>query len=151
MNKRHTYLSITLISGLIILANCSSSVTRKDIQNLPPLVEIVVLDVAQNTLKLRVSHRHQISRKDNKLSCQLAIQDLAPLKIQQTPLPDLTTFATETTDISINTTALSESGKLNKELPYVLDCFLFSENFRKEQVLKKGVLYKVPGSLAAYR
>lgn len=142
---------LLIYSLAFTLVACGSSVPRKDLQNLPSLIEIVALDFEHNKLKLRISHRNKTARVDNQLSCQLAIKDFKPVKVSAINLPDLTNYATETitTDIALDALALDTAK--HKELPYVLDCFLFSSNFRKEHIIKKAITYQTPGEPAVYR
>lgn len=135
----------------LLLTACGAPTPRKDLQNLPSLIEIIALDFTQQTIKLRVSHRNRLPKEGNQLSCQLAIKDLAAIKLQPVSLPDLTTFATET----VQTHFASELPNLNLEhdnaLPYVLDCFLFSTTFSKEHIISKSTVYRIPGEENSYR
>ncbi|TDR23199.1 hypothetical protein [Marinicella litoralis] len=136
---------------LLLLTACGTPNTRKDLQNLPSLIEIVALDLNQQTIKLRISHRNQSPRLDNQLSCQLAVKDFAPITLQALKIPDLTTFATETVQSTFKSTQLNASLKQYKALPYVLDCFLFSSTFMKEHIISKATIYRIPGEQNSYR
>lgn len=142
---------LAALALVLSLSGCGSSVPRKDLQNLPSLIEIISLDFNDNKLKLRISHRNKTAREGNQLSCQLALKDFKALKMNAINLPDLTNYATETVTINIPLHELSLSPAAHRELPYVLDCFLFSTNFRKEQVIKKAVVYQTPGAPGIYR
>jgi len=133
------------------MSSCGTSVPRNELQNLPVLIEIMGINLSNGELKVRISHRNNLTRKNNQLSCQLALKDLTPIKFNQIPLPDLTNYAVETVDIKLPPLDLPAANKRSKELPYVLDCHLFSENFRQEHVIKKSTLFRVPGSVADYR
>ncbi|MCB1583399.1 MAG: hypothetical protein R3E90_14020 [Marinicella sp.] len=141
----------TIVICLTLLAACGSSVPRKELQNLPSLIEIIALDFNQNKLKLRVSHRNSTAREGNQLSCQLALKDFSPLKVTAINLPDLTNYATETITSEISLNQLTLDPQTHSNLPYVLDCFLFSSNFRKEHIIKKAVVYQTPGAPGIYR
>ncbi len=150
--KKTNYLHITLITFCFItLQACGPSIPRTELSDLPPLIEIVSLNLSEQQLKLRVSHRNKITRKDNQLSCQLALKDFIPIKFNRVTLPDMTTYAKETIDIKLDQTNLPKVDKQQKGLPYVLDCYIFSENFRDEQIIKKASLFKVPGISGEYR
>lgn len=142
---------ITLIFITAMLSACGAPNFRTDLQNLPSLVEIVALDFKNNSIKLRVSHRNKTTREGNQLSCQLAIKDYAPISINALNLPNLTNYATETVESQIPLEQLKVALDQHSELPYVLDCFLFSTNFRKEQVIKKSIIYATPGEPWVYR
>lgn len=143
------FLQLFLFTSL--LTACGSSVPRKDMQNLPSLLEVVALDFENNSIKLRISHRNSTTREDNQLSCQLAIKDFKPIKINALNLPDLTNYATETLEFKITLQQLGLSTEKYEELPYVLDCFLFSTNFKKEHIIQKSVVYQTPGAPHLYR
>lgn len=146
-NKPFTF---SLLLGLLLTAGCSS-VPRSELQNLPSLIEIVAFQVSEAQLKLRLSHRNKTTRKSNQLSCQLAIKDQPAFAFNAIPVPDMTNYAVETIDIDLHDQTMPVIAKGAAELPYVLDCFLFSENFRTEQILKRATLYLVPGSDHEYR
>ncbi len=151
MNTETKIKTITVTLLTLSLLSCTGSVPRRDLQNLPSLVEIVAVNFNQQDLKIRVSHRNKTARVGNQLSCQLAIKDSKPLQFNEIPVPDLTTYAVETLDIKLPTGQQAFLRENNKELPYVLDCFLFSENFRKEHLIKKASLFLVPGTENTYR
>jgi hypothetical protein len=146
----HTKYLFVLISVLLITA-CGSPVPRKDLQNLPTLVQIIQLDLAQNEARVRISHRNRTTREDNQLSCQLAIKDQPAIQANAIDLPDLTSYATETIVLPLPLTQLQLTADDQSEMPYVLDCFLFSSNFRKEQIITRTSLFRVPGSTQKYR
>lgn len=142
-----------LLPLLIILlaSGCGPTIPKSELHDLPPLMEIVSLNLNEKQLKLRLTHRNKRIRQNNQLSCQLALKDFTPVRFNQVQLPDLTHYAKETITINID-----QKGQLNikaepKELAYVLDCYLYSENFRDEQIIKKSTLYKVPGTNDEYR
>jgi hypothetical protein len=134
-----------------MLTACGSPVPRKDMQNLPSLIEIVALNLKENSIKLRVSHRNRATRENNQLSCQLAIKDFEPIQLTAIVLPDLTNYATETIETNIAIQQFGQSLQSHQELAYVLDCFLFSSNFRKEHIIKKSFVYQTPGERHLYR
>ena len=142
---------ISVILAMLILTACSSRVPRKDLQNLPSLIEIKALDFAQNTISLRVSHRNRATREDNQLSCQLSIKDHQTVQFSGLNLPDLTTYAVETVTADLQLQSLEINTKQSNELSYALDCFLFSSNFRTEQIINKAIVYRVPGEPDTYR
>ncbi len=143
--------SFICIFSCLALLSCGPGVPRKDLQNLPSLIEIIAINFDQNELKIRVSHRHKTTREGNQLSCQLAIKDYSPITFNEIPVPNLTTYAVETLDISLASDNQDFATEKNHELPYVLDCFLFSDNFRKEHLINKATLYRVPGTINTYR
>lgn len=147
-NSLITAITLTLI---LLLVGCASSVPRTELQDLRPLVEIVAFDISQQNLKLRVTHRNKTTRENNQLNCQLAIKDLSAIQFDQVTLPDLTNYAKETIDIKWVKPVNFVLSNHPSELPYVLDCYLYAENFRDERVIKKGSLYKVPGTSGEYR
>ena len=151
MNLIHHTRIICIVSCLLLMAGCGNPVPRKDLQNLPTLIQIIQLDLQQNEARIRLSHRNRIPRKDNQLSCQLAIKDQPAIQANAISLPDLTTFATETITLPLPLSELQLEPGDQAELPYVLDCFLFSSNFRKEQVITRATLYPVPGTQLQYR
>jgi hypothetical protein len=140
-----------LLLGFSMLSACGSSIPRKDLQNLPTLVEIMALDFNTNTVKLRVSHRNRTTREQNQLSCQLAINNQAAVQLTNVSIPDLTTYAVETVEIPIDLSQTLITNEQPKELPYVLDCFLTSINFRKEQIVSKATVYQIPGETHIFR
>ncbi|MFC3194560.1 hypothetical protein ACFODZ_09960 [Marinicella sediminis] len=140
-----------IITTSLVLAACGQRAPRKDLSNLPSLIQIISLDFRQNEVRLRVSHRNRATRMDNQLSCQLAIKDQQAIQINSMTLPDLTTYATETITTQLPLSSLNMDHDDGNELPYVLDCFLFSSNFRKEQVITRASLYPVPGNNGTYR
>ena len=142
---------ITLFTISILVSSCSSSVPRNELQNLPSLIEIMGINLSDGDLKVRISHRNNLTRINNKLSCQLALKDFTPIKFNELPLPDLTNYAVETMDIKLSTADLPPVNKSSSEMPYVLDCYLFSENFREEHLIKKSTFFRVPGTEAEYR
>ena len=142
---------IIIITTCLVLSSCGSSVPRNELQNLPSLIEIMGIDLADGELKIRISHRNRLTRKNNQLSCQLALKDYTPIKFNQIQLPDLTNYAVETIDIKLSTIDLPVVDSEHKQMPYVLDCYLFSETFREEHLIKKSTLFRVPGSTAEYR
>ncbi|MGJ8663446.1 MAG: hypothetical protein ACSHWU_07340 [Marinicella sp.] len=139
-----------IISSLTLTMGCTS-VPKTELQNLPSLIEIIVLDLSQPALNIRVSHRNKTPRLSNKLNCQLAIKDQSPIKFNGISVPDLSTFATETLRVNITQNELPVIPEKQKELPYVLDCYLESENFRTEHIIKKATLFRVPGRLNEFR
>lgn len=147
-NKLKTF-ALTLLA--LSLVSCAGSVPRRDLQNLPSLIEIVAVNFSQQALKIRVSHRNKTARTGNQLSCQLAIKDSTAIQFNEIPVPDLTTYAVETLDINLPSSQHDFLNEQSRELPYVLDCFLFSENFRKEHLIKKATLFLVPGTENTYR
>jgi hypothetical protein len=140
---------ITILS--LLLSSCGSSIPRNELQNLPSLIEIMAINMDSGELRVRVSHRNNLTKKNNQISCQLALKDLSPIKFNEISLPDLTNYATETVSIMLPQSDLPTVTTRNKEMPYVLDCYLFSENFREEHLIKKSTLFKVPGTNAEYR
>ncbi len=151
MKIKHNIQIIILFTIILILVSCGSSVPRNELQNLPALIEIMGVDLADGKLKLRVSHRNNLTRKNNQISCQLALKDFTPIKFNNIALPDLTNYAVETLDVNLSPTDLPAVNQSHKEMPYVLDCYLFSDNFREEHLIKKSTLFRVPGSKADYR
>ncbi len=147
--KTNTNTALLILLSLA-LSNCTP-VPKTELHNLPSLIEIVMLDLSSEQLKVRLSHRNRLTRENNQLSCQLAIKERQAIEFNGIPIPDLTTYAVETIDISLINKNLPKAGEKYKQLPYVLDCFLFSENFRKEHVIKKSILYPVPGTKHEYR
>ncbi len=135
----------------LILLACGSPNTRKDLQNLPSLIEIVELNLNQNSIKLRVSHRNNLPREQNQLSCQLAIKDQQVIKLPSLNVPDLTTFATETIQATVDFSPLNIGSEPINSLPFVLDCYLSSETFRKEHIITESTIYLVPGKENRYR
>lgn len=134
-----------------MLSSCGPTIPRSELHDLSPLMEVVNLNLNDKQLKLRITHRNKRVREANQLSCQLAIKDNAPVRFKRIQLPDLTHYAKETISIQLEPNSLIKINKNIKELPYVLDCFLYSENFRDEQIIKKANLYKVPGTISEYR
>ncbi len=143
--------SIFIILMALMISGCGPSIPRNELHDLPPLMEIVALNVSEMELKLRITHRNKRVRESNQLSCQLALKDFKPIQFDQIPLPNLTHYAKETLTVDINQNSEINFDSKLKELPYVLDCFLHSENFRNEQIVKKSILYQVPGSNYEYR
>lgn len=139
-----------LLLAIVLMASCSSA-PRTELHNLPSMVEIVSLNLSETHIKIRVSHRNRHTRKNNQLSCQLAIKDHEVIEFNAIPIPDLTTYAVETVNINLSSNELPDSLSDDDELPYALDCFLFSENFRKEHVIKTATLFSVPGTTGEYR
>ncbi len=148
MNKN---LKIALTMLLTFSLVGCTSVPKTELQNLPSMVEIVMLNLADAQLKVRVSHRNRTTRENNQLSCKLAIKDHPSVEFNAIPIPDLTTYAVETVEISLADQTLPAADNNHGDLPYVLDCFLFSENFRNEHLVKKATLYPVPGTKAEFR
>jgi hypothetical protein len=144
-----TLLSCFLL--IILLSGCGNPAPRQELQNLPSLIQVIRLDFSDNLVRLRVSHRNRTPREGNQLSCQLAIRDQPAIQANAVNLPDLTTYATETITLPMNLTQLDIDHDRVTELPYVLDCHLFSSNFRKEHVITRASLYPVPGSKNSYR
>lgn len=146
-------LRTTLVTTLLIITlnSCSTSISRNELQNLPSLIDITGIDLTDGQLKIRVSHRNNKTRLNSKLSCQLALKDHKPIKFKQLPLPDLTNYAVETIDYTFPEDEIPSMAQSNSKLPYVLDCYLFSDNFREEHLIKKATLYKVPGSQGKFR
>jgi len=142
---------IALFTVIILVSSCGSSVPRNELQNLPSLIEIMGINLTAGDLKIRVSHRNNLTRINNKLNCQLALKDFTPIKISELPLPDLTNYAVETVDIKLSPADLSPANQSSDEIPYVLDCYLFSENFSEEHLIKKSTFFRVPGTEADYR
>lgn len=134
-----------------LLSGCGPSIPRTELHDLPPLIEIVALDFNSKQLKARITHRNKNTRENNQLSCQLALKDFEAIRFDSITVPNLTTYAKETVNIDLSDSQFPQLNQLSKELPYVLDCFLFSENFRKEQVIKKATLFQVPGSEYEFR
>ncbi len=149
--KIFAHKSFVIIFTCLILNACGAPNPRKDLQNLPSLIEIVALDFEQQSIKLRISHRNRSPRKENQLRCQLAIKDLPSIKLQSITVPDLTTFATETVQSKFAVQPLNLNLKQNQALPYVLDCFLFSSTFSKEHIISKATIYRIPGDKNRYR
>lgn len=143
--------SIFIILFCIAITACGAPNPRKDLQNLPSLIEIVALDFNQQVIKLRVSHRNRSAREDNLLSCQLAIKDMSPIKLPTINLPDLTTFATETVQSNFTAGPMNLNLKQNQTLPYVLDCYLTSSTFSREHIISKATIYRIPGEENSYR
>jgi len=142
---------LILLSSCLLITACGNPVPRKDLQNLPTLIQIIQLDLAENEARVRISHRNRTTREGNQLSCQLAIKDQPAIQANAINLPDLTTFATETVVLPLPLTQLQLDADDQSELPYVLDCFLFSSNFRKEQIITRASLFPVPGTTQQYR
>ncbi|WP_223789689.1 hypothetical protein [Marinicella meishanensis] len=140
-----------ILTALVLSTAGCNSVPRTELQNLPSLIEIVSFQVPEAQLKLRLSHRNKSTRENNQLSCQLAIKDQPAFAFNAIPVPDMTTYAVETLDIDLRDQTMPAIVPGSAELPYVLDCFLFSENFRTEQIVKRAILYLVPGSNDEYR
>jgi len=136
---------------LACLAAGCTPVPRTELQDLPSLVEIVAFNVPQAQLKLRLSHRNKDTRENNQLSCQMAIKDQPAFDFSAIPVPDMTTYAVETIDIDLSGQTMPSGIDGADQLPYVLDCFLFSANFRTEQIVKRGSLFLIPGSENEYR
>lgn len=151
MTNKNSIRLLALCITSFLLSSCTSSVPRSELQNLPSLIEIKGVNLIDGDLKIRVSHRNNLTRKNNQLSCQLALKDFMPFKFNKIPLPDLTNYAVETIDIKLPAVDLPPVNKMTKDMPYVLDCFLFSQNFREEHLIKKSTLFRVPGSQADYR
>lgn len=151
MKIKHNLLLFSLCVSSLILTGCGTSVPRNELQNLPALIEIMAINLVDGKLKVRVSHRNNMTRENNQLSCQLALKDYKPIEFNQIPLPNLTNYAIETVNIRLPLSDLPKSITNVKELPYVLDCYLFSDNFKEERLIKKSTLFQVPGSLADYR
>ncbi|MCX7552976.1 hypothetical protein OS175_03720 [Marinicella sp. S1101] len=151
MKKNNPFIAAVFLTLVLFLAACGSRVPRSELQDLRPLVEIVAFDISLQNLKLRISHRNKTTRENNQLNCQLAIKDLSAIQFEQVALPDLTNYAKETIDINWEKPANFALSNQPSELPYVLDCYLYAENFRDERVIKKGSLYKVPGTSGEYR
>ena len=142
---------IILFTFSLILSSCGSSVPRNELQNLPALIEIMGINLANGDLRVRISHRNNLTRENNQLSCQLALKDFTAIKFSKIPLPDLTNYAVETIDIKLSPADFPAASLGHKEMSYVLDCYLFSANFREEHLIKKSTLFRVPGSQAEYR
>lgn len=151
MTYKPPYLILILLTLTVVLSNCGSSVPRNELQNLPALIDIISLNLTDGNLKARVSHRNNLTRKNNQFNCQIALKDFNTIKFKDIKLPDLTNYAVETVDIKLPSTELPAIKSSTDELSYVLDCYLFSDNFREEHIIKKATLYKVPGSLAEFR
>lgn len=149
-NKIYLQLSSLTVATFVILG-CTSSVPHSELQDLPSLIEIKNINLNNGQLELRVSHRNKETRMNNQLSCQLALKDFPPIKFNEIPLPDLTNYAVETVGINLSSENLPKTKTVNKTLPYVLDCYLFSSNFREERSIKRSTLYPVPGNQAVYR
>ena len=81
MQTKHNISLIILLTVTFILSSCGSSVPRNELQNLPALIEIMSIDLADGDLKLRVSHRNNLTRNNNQLNCQLALKDFTPIKM----------------------------------------------------------------------
>ena len=148
MNSIKTLSLFVVFTGLI--TGCAGSIPRNELQNLPSLIEVVLLDVADAQLKVRLTHRNNTPREDIKLSCQLALKDFQAIEFKPIDVPNMTSYATETLDL---TTALTAMPPLDKEanIPYVLDCYLFSSNFKREHLIKRSTLFKVPGTTNQFR
>jgi len=144
---------IQLLSILItvFILNSCTSVPRSELQNLPSLIEIKSINFEDGLMQVRISHRNNSTKKNNLLSCQLAFKNFAPIAFNQIPLPDLTNYAVEIIDIKLSSIDLPAVDQVGKEMSYVLDCFVFSENYREEHIIKKSILFLVPGSEAEYR
>ena len=125
MKTMKTTTHTLMLSTLLLLSACGNPVPRKDLQNLPTLIQIIQLDLAQNEVRVRISHRNRTTREDNQLSCQLAIKDQPAIQVNAVNVPDLTTFATETIALPLPVSQLQLDQDEASELPYVLDCFLF--------------------------
>jgi len=141
---------LCLFTLLFVLSSCGSRLPRKDLQNLPTLIEIISLNLKTKSIKLRVSHRNRDTRENNQLSCQLTIEGLHNIEITNVAIPDLGAYAIETIEATITSESLNIN-TLQKSLPYVLDCYLTSDNFKNEQVIKKAIIYQIPGQTASYR
>lgn len=149
-NKNHLQLlTLPIITSFMI--GCTSSVPHNEFQNLPSVIEIKHINLNNGQLELRVSHRNKETRVNNQISCQLAFKDFPPLTFDEVAIPDLTNYAIETVDINLPPKSLPKINKEIKALPYVLDCYLFSSNFREEHSINKSTLYPVPGNHAVYR
>ena len=138
MNSIKTLSLFVVFTGLI--TGCAGSIPRNELQNLPSLIEVVLLDVADAQLKVRLTHRNNTPREDIKLSCQLALKDFQAIEFKPIDVPNMTT-------------ALTAMPTLDKEanIPYVLDCYLFSSNFKREHLIKRSTLFKVPGTTNQFR
>ena len=143
---RHCFLLLTLT----FLTACAPSIPRSELQNLPPLVEIISLDLQDKKITLRVSNRNTTTRKNNVLSCDINIVKLNPIKIESITIPDLTNYAKETINIDLSSSIGSEH-QLSPSMNYELDCQVSSEKFQNVQILKQGKLFKIPGTIAEYR
>ena len=148
MNSIKSFSLVVVLSFLITA--CSGSVPRNELQNLPSLVEVVLLDVADARLKVRLTHRNNTPREDIKLSCQLALKDFNAIEFKPIDVPNMTSYATETLDLITDMAAIPAVYNA-ANIPYVLDCFLFSSNFKREHLIKRSTLFKVPGTNNQFR
>ena len=154
LNTTHhmkTNCKFLLLTSIIILSSCTSSAPRNELQNLPTLVEIIGINLSDGKTKVRVSHRNNVTRENSQLSCQLTLKDFKPIQFNKISLPDMTNFAVETTTITLPKDKLPALSKNNNQMPYALDCQLFSDNFRDEHLIKKAILYPVPGTHGEFR
>jgi len=135
----------------LLLSSCGTPIPRNDLQNLPSLIEIIELNIKQQTINLRISHRNRSPKTENHLSCELSIQDQPSIKLTSIPIPDLTTYATETVQLKFESEPPAVNFGLHNALPYELDCLLSSNTFGKEHIVSKATIYPIPGKENSYR
>ena len=150
MIKKNNIQLPLLLLITFVLSSCTS-VPRNELRNLPSLIEIKSINFTNGLLQLRISHRNSLTRENNQLSCQLTLKNFPPIKFNRISLPDLTNYAIETIDINLTPDKLPSIDQAQKSISYVLDCYMFSENFQEEHIIKKSILFQVPGIKAEFR
>ncbi|MCF6301145.1 MAG: hypothetical protein L3J52_08520 [Proteobacteria bacterium] len=136
--------------SLILITSCGG-VPRSKKQNLPPTIDIALLDFNQGLIILRVKHRHIKASSENKLSCKISFTDIDEHQFDNQPVPDLTSFATETVSINIESLQKTKHSTTNGSIDYVLACSLSSEEFSTVHLVNRSTLYLVPGENSIYR
>jgi len=141
---------IIFVLCLILITSCGG-VRKSKKQNLPPTIDIALLDFNQGLIKLRVKHRHIKASTENELSCEISFKNIDEHQFDNQHIPDLTSFATETISVNIESLQKTRHSTTNGSIDYILECSLSSEEFATIHLVNRSTLYLVPGENSIYR
>lgn len=144
MNLKKTFILCTTL----LLSSCGGPVSKK--AELPPVINIQNLDFASGQVALLLTHRQRETTTQNVLACQIAIKDGPAYRFTTDQVPDLTPYANELIKVTIDELISTES-PYGESFSYVLDCTLDSEEMSRQRLLKRSVMYRIPGKTTEYR